>query len=335
MAEPSCVASVRRPFPSRALSVARLLAFGACLLGASASAQAPPATKRPQFRPTVRRDFDIVKESGVAKTLLWEKGAPLAQGNGPGDQPGIHVFPPKAGTANGTGCVICPGGGYGFLAMDHEGWQVAKWLNERGVTAFVLQYRLAPRYHHPCPLLDVQRAVRLVRHRAREYGVNPERVGVWGFSAGGHLTSTIGVKHDTGKADAEDPIDRQSCRPSFLVLGYPVITFEGPAAHRGSRNNLFGSTNADLKFDAEFSNHRHVSKSTPPTFLFHTAEDTAVPPENALLWFRACHQNGVPCELHLYEKGVHGVGLAPGDRILGKWPDRLADWLEDRGLIKS
>ncbi len=185
------------------------------------------------------------------------------------------------------------GWGYGFLAFDHEGYQVGKYLNEIGVAAFVLQYRIAPKYRDPCPRLDAQRAIRFARSKASEFGIKPDRIGVWGFSAGGHLASTVGTQFDAGDKDASDPIDRVSCRPDFMILSYPVITFDGPYAHRGSRNNLLGKE-PDQKKDLTYSNQTRVTKETPPTFLMHTAADTGVPPENSIMFFTALREHKVP-----------------------------------------
>jgi acetyl esterase/lipase len=198
----------------------------------------------------------------------------------------------------------------------------------------VLRYRIAPRYRHPAPLQDVQRALRLVRTRAAEWNVDPHRVGVWGFSAGGHLASTAATHFDDGKADADDPVDRAGCRPDFAILSYPVITLEPPYAHGGSRQNLLGKS-PDAKLVESLCNERQVTARTPPTFLFHTSEDTAVPPENSVLFYLALRKAGVPAELHVYEKGRHGVGLAPADPVLSSWPNLLAAWLDSRGLLKK
>ncbi len=266
--------------------------------------------------------------------LLWPKGAPGAVGAEPADQPSITIWVPAADKANGTAVVVCPGGGYGGLAMDHEGKQIAEWLNKHGVTAFVLKYRLAPRYRHPVPLQDAQRAIRTVRSRAKEWNVDDKRIGIWGFSAGGHLASTAGTHFDDGKPDAEDPIDRVSCRPDFMILSYPVITLVPPYAHMGSRHNLLGK-DPDPKLVESLCNDTQVTSKTPPTFLFHTGTDTAVPPENSVLFYMGLRKAGVPAEMHIYEKGPHGVGLAPNDPMLSSWPDRLAAWLNARGLLKK
>lgn len=266
--------------------------------------------------------------------LLWPDGAPGAVGDKDVDRPSLTLYLAPDDRATSTGVVVCPGGGYGALARDHEGKQVAEWLNTQGVSAFVLQYRLGPRYRHPAPLQDAQRAIRTVRARAREWHVNPERVGIWGFSAGGHLASTAGTHFDDGKADATDPMDRVSCRPDFLILAYPVITLEPPYAHMGSRNNLLGK-DADLKLVESLCNDRQVTGKTPPTFLFHTDEDRGVVPENSVLFYLALKKAKVPAELHIYEHGRHGVGLAPSDPVLSTWPDRLAAWMKGRGLLKK
>jgi acetyl esterase/lipase len=229
--------------------------------------------------------------------------------------------------------VVCPGGGYGALADDHEGRQVANWLNEHGVTAFVLKYRLAPRYHQPAPLQDAQRALRTVRARATEWHVNPNRLGIWGFSAGGHLASTAGTHFDSGRSDATDPVERVGCRPDFLILSYPVISMHKEVTHMGSRNNLLGP-NPDSQLEHNYSNEEQVTKQTPPTFLFHTAADTAVKPENSTLFYLALCKQRIPAELHIYEKGPHGVGLAQRDAVLSTWPDRMEAWLRTHGLIR-
>lgn len=265
--------------------------------------------------------------------LLWPDGAPGAVGKEEVDKPSITVYQPPAGKANGAAVVVCPGGGYGGLAMDHEGKQVAEWLNGQGVTAFILKYRLGQRYRHPAPLNDAQRAIRTVRANAKEWNLDPKRIGIWGFSAGGHLASTAGTHFDNGKADADNPIDKISCRPDFLILSYPVITLLPPHAHMGSRNNLLGK-DADPKLVESLCNDQQVTSETPPTFLMHTNADTGVVPENSILFYLALRKAKVPAELHIYEKGRHGVGLAQKDEVLSSWPDRLAAWLKSRGILE-
>lgn len=265
--------------------------------------------------------------------LLWPEGAPGALGNTDADQPSLTIYLPDAEQANGTGVVVCPGGGYGHLAVGHEGHEIGEWFKARGVTAFILQYRIAPRYHHPAPLSDAQRAIRLVRARAAEWQLDRKKIGIMGFSAGGHLASTAGTHFDAGQPDAKDPIDRVSCRPDFLILCYPVVSFTTEFTHKGSRDNLLGK-DADPKLIEQFSNEKQVNAETPPTFLFHTNEDAGVLPENSVLFYLALRKAKVPAELHIYERGPHGVGLATQDAILGSWPGRLADWMKGRGLLE-
>jgi acetyl esterase/lipase len=205
-------------------------------------------------------------------------------------------------------------------------------LNALGVTAFVLKYRLGPKYQHPIELGDAQRAIRLVRSRAQDFDIAPDRVGMMGFSAGGHLASTAATHFDGGNSGASDPIDRVSSRPDFLILAYPVITLQGPYAHSGSRKNLLGD-NPDPKLLEELSNELHVTPQTPPTFLFTTSEDKTVPAENSVNFYLALHKAGVPAELHVFEKGPHGVGLDLSDPALGQWPTLLTNWLRERGLV--
>ncbi|MBI4604514.1 MAG: alpha/beta hydrolase [Planctomycetes bacterium] len=266
--------------------------------------------------------------------LLWPQGAPGAVGSEASDKPTLAVWLPPAGKAAGCGVVVCPGGGYGFLALDHEGRQVAEWLNSFGAAAFVLSYRIAPRYRHPAPLQDAQRAVRTVRARAKEWGVLPDRVGILGFSAGGHLASSAGTHFDGGNAVSADPVERAGSRPDFMVLAYPVISFTAPYAHVGSRRNLLGDP-ADPALVESLSSETRVTAATPPAFLFHTSADTGVPPENSIAFYLALRKAGVPAEVHIYERGEHGVGLAPKDPVLSSWPERCRAWMESRGLLKT
>jgi acetyl esterase/lipase len=252
--------------------------------------------------------------------LLWPDGAPRAVGNADEDKPSISIYLPPEGKATGTGVVVCPGGGYVHLAVDHEGDQVARWLNSFGVAAFMLKYRIAPRYYHPAPLQDAQQAIRMVRAHSAAWRVRPDRLGIWGFSAGGHLASTAGTHFD---ADT---------RPDFLILAYPVISFTTPYTHKGSRNNLIGE-NPDPKLAESLSNELQVTAQTPPTFLFHTTADKGVPVQNSVLFYLALCKAGVPAEMHIYADGPHGVGLAPTDLVLSSWPRRLEEWMQARGLL--
>lgn len=262
---------------------------------------------------------------------LWEGGAPGALGDADSDKPRITVY--RAGrSAAGTGIIVAPGGGYAALALDHEGRQVAALFNAMGVSAFVLEYRLGPRYHHPTQLGDAQRAIRIVRARAEELGIGRDRIGMMGFSAGGHLTATAGTHFDEGKPDASDPIERVSSRPDFLILGYPVISFDPAIAHAGSVRNLLGDK-PDPKLIELLSNELQVTAQTPPTFLFHTTADAGVPVENSVRFYLALRKAKVPAEMHVFENGPHGVGLALWDPALSTWPTLLSNWLRGRGLL--
>lgn len=265
--------------------------------------------------------------------FLWSAGAPVALGNDDADKPSLTIYLPDSSQVSGSGVVVCPGGGYGMLAIDHEGKQVAQWLTARGVAAFVLKYRLGPRYHHPIELGDAQRAIRYTRSHAVECGIAPQKIGIWGFSAGGHLASTAGTHFDSGNSGASDPIDRVSSRPDFMILCYPVISFITPYAHRGSMRNLLGD-HPDPKLAASLSNETQVTSQTPPTFLFHTDSDDGVPSENSVLFYLALRKAGVPTEIHIYERGPHGVGLAPFDPILSSWTRRLEGWMRLHAWMK-
>ena len=259
---------------------------------------------------------------------LWTGAAPGALGADEKDIP--TLTPWLAREPNGKAIIVCPGGGYGALAVDHEGKQIAQWLNSQGISAFVLRYRLGPKYRHPAMLNDAQRALRTVRARAAEFLVNPDKIGIMGFSAGGHLSATAATRFDPGNASHADAIERVSSRPDFAVLAYPVITLTDELyVHKGSRRNLLGDA-PDAALVESLSNEKAVTRETPPCFLFHTDADTGVPPENSVLFYLALRKHGVPAELHIYEKGPHGVGLAWSDIALSSWPARLADWLRNR-----
>lgn len=264
---------------------------------------------------------------------LWPNGAPGALGTQDSDKPDITIYQPSNKHTDATAVVVLPGGGYGALANNHEGRQIANWLNSYGIVAVVLKYRLGPRYHHPIELGDAQRAVRMVRSQAKELGIAQDRVGAWGFSAGGHLASTLGTHFDSVNVSSADPIDKISSRPDFLVLAYPVISFTTPYTHKGSLKNLLGD-NPDPELVRSLSTELQVTPQTPPTFLFSTNGDTGVPAENSILFFLALRKAGVPAEMHIFEKGPHGVGLGNSDAALSEWPVTLANWFRTRGLIK-
>lgn len=259
---------------------------------------------------------------------LWPEGGLHAR-DASAPVPTLTLYP--ADEPNGAAMVVCPGGGYGGHA-DHEGEPVARWLNTLGVTGVVLKYRLGPQSRHPMMLQDAARAVRTVRARAEEWGVDPQRVGILGFSAGGHLASTLATHFETGRPEAADPVDRLSSRPDVAVLVYPVITLQEPHVHAGSRQNLLGDAPAE-DLVALLSNETQVTAATPPSFLVHAADDGPVPPENSLLFALALSRCGVPFSLHVYEKGGHGFGLGTGDPVLSAWPARCAEWLQGRGFL--
>ena len=274
----------------------------------------------------------LAAAAGPQTVLLWPEGAPAAVGNEAVDRPSLTIYLPDKAKAVGAGVVICPGGGYAHLAMDHEGFQIADLYNQRGMAAFILKYRLGPRYHHPAMLDDAQRAIRYVRTHAAGFGIAPDKIGIMGFSAGGHLASSAATHFDAGDAGATDPINRAGSRPDFLVLCYPVISFTTPYTHKGSMKNLLGD-NPDPKLVEYMSSEKQVTDQTPPAFLFHTNSDTGVPAENSVLFYLALRAHKVPAEIHIYEQGNHGVGLAPGNPILRTWPARLEDWLKVRGIL--
>lgn len=273
----------------------------------------------------------VSTEAPAGKTLLlWPNGAPGAQGNEDVDKPTLTVYLPSGPNATRTGVVVAPGGGYQHLSMTKEGSDVAHWLNERGVAAFVLKYRLGPTYHNPIELGDAQRAIRMVRANAAEYGIATDHIGMWGFSAGGHLTATAGTHFDAGNPSAADAIDRQSSRPDFLILAYPVITMRDPYVHTGSRKYLLGD-NPDPAQVQSMSDELQVTRDTPPTFLFATTDDGTVPVMNSVMFYSALVKAGVPAEMHLFQHGRHGSGLGVGNPQLSVWPDLLIKWMRERG----
>jgi len=244
--------------------------------------------------------------------------------------PDIAVFLPSKANATGQAVVICPGGGYHILAYDWEGTDIAKWLNSIGVAGIVLKYRLPDAkcniVSYKSPLMDAQRALRLVRYHAREWHIDPTKVGVMGFSAGGHLASTAGTHFDAGDPDATDPVERLSCRPNCMILGYPVITMADSITHRGSKQNLLG-LHPSAKLVRNFSNELQVTDNTPPTFLFLASDDQVVPPANSLFFYQALIRHHIPAEMHIYPEGGHGFSLAIGKSHLSTWTHSCAEWL--------
>jgi len=272
------------------------------------------------------------KPSDVKETVVTESGNRVRISTVV--QPTLTLFEPAPGKANGTAVIICPGGGYARLAIDHEGYDVAKRFNEMGVTAFVLKYRLPNEQSQLdksiAPLLDAQQAIRLVRQRAKEFNVNPSRIGLMGFSAGGHLASTAGTHFAKPLGDDKT---NTSVRPDFLMLLYPVISFSDTLMHGGSRTNLIGSTPPTDQIKL-YSNELQVTTQTPPTFLVHAADDRTVKVQNSLRFYEACLHHKVPVEMHLYPQGGHGFGMN-NKTTKDNWTDRLQNWLDANGWLKK
>lgn len=262
--------------------------------------------------------------------FLWPNGAPGALGTAEADKPRLYPFVPQKKSTT-TAVLVLPGGGYVHVAMGYEGFQFARWLNAQGVTAFVLDYRVAP-YHYPAEIEDGMRAMRYVRVHAADYGIDPNRIGVWGASAGGHLASSLGTHCDEPSPATDDPIDRASCKPDFMVLAYPVISMQLPETHAGSRLNLLGE-HPDPQMEQKFSNQLEVNSGTPPTFLFATTRDPIVPVENSLDFYRALERAHVPVELHLFDYANHGCGLCGPIPELSTWPLLLRNWLIHGGWL--
>lgn len=292
--------------------------------------------------------FAAMPETNPFVLPLWDGSPPNAQPAGQPEErasddrvfwvrhvatPAIEVRLPARGNATGQAVIVCPGGGYGGLAYDWEGTDIAGWLNGRGIAAIVLAYRLpvdgdVEHQNWLCPLLDAQRAIRLTRAHATDWGIDSAKVGIMGFSAGGHVASTAGTRFDAGQANAADPVDRLSSRPDFMVLVYPVITMAEATTHGGSRLNLLGETPSD-ELVRRFSNELQVTAETPPTFLVHAGDDDAVPVQNSLLFHAALLAHQVPAELHVYPNGGHGFSLALGQGRLQDWPQLCARWLAE------
>ncbi len=270
-------------------------------------------------------------ETSVAKTSvpttqeapfvnLWPDGkVPHANGTEKSDTPALQIFKAPADRATGAAFVVCPGGGYGGLAQ-HEAGVVGQWFAENGITAFVLRYRLAPKYHYPAEIEDGQRAVQYVRAHAAEFGIDAHRIGIMGFSAGGHLASSVATHYTSGNAGSDDPVDRVPSRPDLHILIYPVITLSGPDAHAGSRNNLLGP-DAKPELIELFSNEKQVTKDTSPAFIVHSTTDKVVPVSNADHYVEAMKAVDVPCEYVRLEAGQHGFGLTRA------WTTRCVEWL--------
>ncbi len=281
----------------------------------------PLYKKVPGSKPIVNREKSDIDKNGILRISKVS-------------EPSMMVFLPVKEKANGTAVIICPGGGYGILAASHEGTDVARVFNEWGVTAFVLKYRLPDdsimELKEIGPLQDAQRAIQLVREGAKKWGVDKNKIGIMGFSAGGHLASTAGTHFNHIVIDNKK---NTSLRPDFMLLGYPVISFTDSLTHMGSRNNLLGKNPGAAKI-TEYSNELQVTKETPPTFLVHAKDDAAVKVQNSLSFYEALQKNGVPAEIHLYEKGGHGFGMN-NKTSDDKWMDWLKTWMQKNGWVKE
>jgi acetyl esterase/lipase len=297
-----------------------LFAFAASASAQVESPRAVPAASDPFF--------------GTATYRLWDGDAPGAVGRTELDVPTLTVYRPHNGTANATAVVIAPGGAYLGLAANLEGRQVADWFAARGVTAFVLRYRLGRTYLYPTPLDDARRAIRFVRAHARELGLFTDRIGMMGFSAGGHLAAMAGTMVEDGRTDGSDVVDRMSSRPDFLVLGYPWLdamkkTPEGVISYC----SVLKLEPDQCRSFEQYSPDRHVSARTPPAFIYHTTDDELVPVDGSVTFYRKLTEAGVPAEMHLFARGKHGSGLGLGDAALDAWPSLLEAWLRARGLL--
>lgn len=244
----------------------------------------------------------------------------------------MYVYLPEEEKNTGAALVICPGGGYRIEAMDHEGYEIAKWLKNKGIAGIVLKYRL-PYGHHKIPSGDARRAIRTVRKNAKKWRINPNKVGIAGSSAGGHLAATVGTRFDNGDLNNEDPIKQLSSRPDFMLLLYPVITFREEFGHMGSRKNLIGEGN-DWKLVKKYSNELHVTKNTPPTFFILADNDKAVVPRNSIEFYLALKENNVPAEMHIFQDGGHGFGLRKNNIPADQWPDLFYTWLKALKIIE-
>ena len=305
---------------------------------------APSAAPAPAARPATAPVAAPAPAPAPVIIDLWPEGVPLRKPDAPAEYvedgrvynvsvPTLTMFAPPKQLANGLAVIVCPGGGYARLAVDKEGSEMQRWLNALGVTVFLLKYRIAP-YQHPAPLLDVLRAVRLVRSHAAQWAVDPHRVAVFGSSAGGHLAASAATLYDAPEGKTGAAIDTISARPDFVVLAYPVITMRPPIAHGGSRKNLLGDFPSD-QLVKRLSVDQQVTRETPPAFIVHTQEDQSVPLENSLLFYQALRAARVPVEMHLFERGPHGFGLRAGLGPTSDWPRRCEDWLRFHGWLPA
>jgi acetyl esterase/lipase len=243
----------------------------------------------------------------------------------------MYVYLPEKSVNTGAAVVICPGGGYWIEAMDHEGFDMAKWLQSKGIAGIVLKYRL-PYGHHEIPSGDARQAMRIVRLNAEKWGINPSKIGIAGSSAGGHLASTAGTVFDKGNPVSPVPEEKMSCRPDFMLLLYPVISFDESVGHMGSRKNLIGEGN-DWNLAKKYSNELNVTAETPPTFLILADDDKTVIPENSIRFYLALKEHNVPAEMHIFQEGAHGFGMTKKNLPVDQWPDLFYNWLKAMKII--
>jgi acetyl esterase/lipase len=304
-----------------------------CVVFALTSGLAAPALAQPPAPAAPGNPVSQDQFLGIATYKLWDGEAPGATGTEPGDVPTLTLFNVHRGTGNGTAMIIAPGGAYLGLAANLEGRQVADWFAARGVTAFVLRYRLGAKYLYPTPLADARRAIRWVRAHAADFGIAPDRIGMMGFSAGGHLTAMAATSFEPGRADATDPLDRVSSRPDYVVLGYPwlnaMIKDQKALAYCGV-----------LKLDAaqcatfeQYMPERLVTKDTPPVFIYNTTDDELVPVDASATFYRAASAAGVSIEMHIFRTGRHGSGLGLGDPALDTWMGLVENWMRGLNLL--
>lgn len=244
----------------------------------------------------------------------------------------MYVYLPEKEKNTGAAVVICPGGGYGMEAMDHEGYEMAEWLKSKGVAGIVLKYRL-PYGHHEIPSGDARQTMRIVRMNAKEWGIDPNKIGIAGSSAGGHLASTVGTRFDLGNKESKDPVEQMSCRPDFMLLLYPVISFSEAVGHMGSRKNLIGEGN-DWKLAKQYSNELNVTTETPPTFLVLADDDKGVIPQNSVDFYLALKQNNIPAEMHIFQEGGHGFGMTKKNLPVDQWPELFYSWLKASKIVE-
>lgn len=272
----------------------------------------------------------IVNKDYQEQTIKTDTGKPRISKV---TDPEILVYLPEKSKANGTAVVVCPGGGYGVLAIDHEGWEIAKWFNDMGVVAIALKYRLPSdlimENKNIGPLQDVQEAIRMVRRHAEKWNIKPDQIGIMGFSAGGHLAGTASTMYNEKVYEQKDVV---SARPDFSILVYGVLSMQTDFTHKGSQRNLLGENPSQSLID-KFSNELHIDSKTPPAFLVHATNDGAVPVENSIRYYQALKKNGVSCEMHIYETGGHGFGLARNGGTESNWPEACKQWLLKEKLL--